>query len=158
MKRCLSKTGFALLETALMLPLLSIMLIGIYAFGNTLTVLSMAESESHAETLRVARKQTSSATGWNDLFPAGEKGLESHSSEGSGARILPSPLPNLAARAKVTVSIDRDWDIWTRSYLGIKSQKVGRNAELSGDCWDAGTASGKKVRAVVIALAVSGAL
>ena len=149
-------SGFALLETLLMVPLLSLMLVGIYAAGNTLSVLSVAESASHTEALRSGRRQPSLAKNWNTMFPASEKGFQFDASSGSGAKLLPSPFPSLAGRAKVSVSVQRDWDHWTKSALKLDSQNIVRTGELSGDCWDSSTPSGRKVRGVVTVLALSG--
>ncbi len=153
-----SYSGHAVVESLLIIPLLSLMLVGINAFGNSLSMLSAAESASHTEALRVARRQPSLASEWNRHFPTSEDKYRFDLSSGAGARILPTPFPSLSGRAKASVSLDREWDFWTRNALRIGNQQIEQKDELSGDCWENGSGSGRKIRNVVKVLVATGVL
>ncbi len=152
------RSGNALVESLFIFPLLSLMLVAVYASGNTLSMLSTAESASHAEGLRAARRQSSVADKWNSAFAASEKPFRFDQSSGSGARLLPSPFPSLSGRQTSAVTLDREWDPWTRSALRIDKQRIERKDELSGDCWENGTGSGRKIRNTVKLLVGTGVL
>ena len=148
--------GNAIVESLIVLPILSLLLAGIVASGNQLSMLSLSESAAHAEALRISRGQSSSASAWNGFLPGDEKRFRFEAATGSGARILPSPFPSLAGRASVSVSLDREWDPLTRAGLGLDRQQNSRNDSLSGDCWAGGTRSGKKIKTTVKLLVGTG--
>jgi hypothetical protein len=150
--------GNAILETLVLLPVVSLLLVGIIASGNQLSMLSAAESAAHAEALRSARAQTSQAPAWNRFFPDNEERFRFDSSSGSGSRILPSPFPALAGRASVSVILDRKWDPLTRSGIGLDRQRVMRSDTVSGDCWAGSSGSGKKIKSTVKLLVGTGVL
>lgn len=150
------RAGNAIVESLLVIPLLSIILVGTYAFGNTLSMLSTAESAAHSEALRHSRNQPSMQTEWNRQVPEPETPFRFEFSTGNGTRILPAPFPSLSSRAIVSVRLDRDWDSLTNATLGFKRQAFERKSELSGDCWGSQSASGKKIRNAVKILVGTG--
>jgi hypothetical protein len=145
-----------MVEALILLPALSVLLAGVIASSNQSSMLSLSESASHAETLRLSRGQSSLAMSWNDFLPKEEERFRFEGSSGSGARILPSPFPSLAGRASVTVRLDRDWDRPTRSGIGLDRQRLSRSDSLSGDCWAGNSGSGKKIKTTVKLLVGTG--
>lgn len=142
-------SGNAVVESLLVLPILSLLIAGIVASGNQLSMLSLSESASHAEVLRSSRGQSSSAATWNGFLPRDEKRFRFETSSGSGARILPSPFPSLAGRESISVVLDREWDPLTRAGIGLDRQHISRSDSLSGDCWSGSSRSGKKIKNTV---------
>lgn len=158
MRTIANRTGNVIVETLLMIPLLALILAGSYACLNTLSLLSIAESATHAEALREGRRQPDDASRWNATVEGNENPFIFKRAAGNSGRLLPSPFPALAGRSSATVTVDRPWDPWARRSLSLERQTLRRDAELSADCWDETSGSGRKIRNVVKILAVSGVL
>lgn len=149
-------SGNAIVESLVVLPILLLLLAGIVASGNQLSMLSLSESASHAEALRNSRSQSSCASAWNGFLPVEESRFRFEASSGSDAGILPSPFPSLAGRSSVSVVLDRDWDPLTHAGIGLDRQHLSRTDSLSGDCWGGGSKSGKKIKTTVKLLVGTG--
>ncbi len=150
--------GQALVETLVLVPTLLIILAGILALGNHLSMLSIAESAAHSEALRIARKQPGCSAEWNRLLPAAECGFRF---DQAGKKITGSlfPLPlSLDGRTTVSTSLDRPWDPSTQGMLGWDRQRLSRTGIVSGDCWNAASPSGGRIRRAVTVLVATGAL
>jgi hypothetical protein len=148
--------GSAIVEVLVLLPAVSLLMAGILATGNQLAMLSAAESASHAETLRSARGQSTLSGEWNALFPDGAPPYRFRDSHGKSSMDTLGWMPGLSGRSTVAVSLDRDWNPSTRSFLGLERQSLQRSGSLSGDCWNAGSKSGRKIGKAVKVMVATG--
>jgi hypothetical protein len=151
-----STGGQSLVETALVLPLLLILLGGGFWFYRELSLASSAESAAHAQMLRTGRRQEGiepvlSGT----IHPKNNVArFESHNDPLVGEVPL---FRGLAGRtiASVNVSLEREP---VGAFLDLPSHPLRREAEGAVDCWGKESPSGSKVRRTVQGIMMTGAL
>lgn len=140
--------GQGLVETALVLPVLVLVLAGTYVCWRTIFLHAAAESASKTESFRFGR----SLAGIEDkiaadILPNRER-VDIHAETGGGRGNFPIPLPSLAGRTKGTAVIREGWEEES-AIPGIRSQSIVRSSEASVDCWDKKSASGGKIRLAI---------
>lgn len=151
-----SPRGQTLVETALLLPLLLILLGGAYWFYRDLSLASSAESVAHAQMLRAGRRLAgieSRFTG--SIHPGGDVArIEARNDPLIGEVPL---FRGLAGRtiASASVSLGKEP---VGAFLDLPSHALRREAEGAVDCWGKETPSGATVRRTVQGILVTGAL
>lgn len=150
-------SGQALLEALLAFPLLILALACACVAIRYAITHSRAESVAHAHALRTGRR----LPGLEDVLPGticpNGDGVSLSSSAGADARLLPAPFPSLGGRTTAEARVRPRQDSWAAS-TGLPAASVNRRSEVSVDCWGKDTRSGKKVRLVVRARVLAGAL
>jgi hypothetical protein len=151
-----SPAGQSLVETALVLPLLLILLGGGYWFYRDLSLSSSAESAAHAQMLRAGRRLAGiehQLTG--SIHPGDDVArIEAHNDPMIGKVPL---FGGLAGRttASATVSLGKEP---VGAFLALPSHAFRREAEGAVDCWGKDTASGSTVRRTVQGILLTGVL
>ncbi len=149
--------GQMLLETAILLPVLLLLLLGSYVCSRAVILRGAAESAAHAEAIRAGRglpgiEKKMAA----DILPRGE-GTDIRPGSGGGTRLLPSPFPVLSGRSIGTVEIRKNWEE-TGPFIGFPELKLARAAELTVDGWARDSRSGKNIRRTVDFFVATGVL
>jgi len=151
-----SPGGQALVETALVLPLLLILLGGGYWFYRDLSLSSSAESAAHAQMLRTGRRQARIEHRLSGTIHPGDNvaRIEGHNDPLIGEVPL---FRGLAGRtiAAANVSLGKEP---VGAFLELPSHTLRREAEGAVDCWGKGTPSGSTVRRTVQGILLTGAL
>jgi hypothetical protein len=148
MKAIRRNSGAAVLETALLLPLLLVMIVGTYIACRSAFLKSAAESAAHVEAVRSGRRLPGIESRMADSILPGGQGVTIRSGRGKETRLLPGPFPSLAGRSKGIAEIDKDWEEVSLA-AGFPRLSLSRLSEVSADCWDAGSSSGRKIRRAV---------
>ncbi len=149
--------GQSVVEAAAVLPIMLVILAGLYVACRTGFLASAAESAAQTEALRVGRgmraieRQLAA-----DLLP-GEDGAEVRSDTGRSARLLPPPFPSLAGRSSGIATVKKAWSE-TGAIGGFPPLALARRSDLSADCWGANSGSGKKIRGVIRARVAVGVI
>jgi hypothetical protein len=148
--------GQSLLETALVLPLLLILLGGGYWFYRNLSLSSSAESAAHAQMLRAGRRSPGieprlSAT----IHPAENVvRIEAHNDPLIGQVPL---FQGLAGRTVASADVSlRNESVG--AFTDLPYHAIRREAEGAVDCWGKGTPSGTTVRRTVRGILLTGGL
>jgi hypothetical protein len=148
--------GQGLVETALVLPVLVLLLAGAYLCCRAILLHAAAESASKTESFRSGR----SLAGIEDKIAAdilpNLQQIDIRSETGGGRGIIPIPLPSLAGRTKGTAEIREGWEE-NIAIPGVRSLSIVRTSEASVDCWDKKTASGGKIRLAIGGYVATGA-
>ena len=151
-----SPCGQSLVETALLLPLLLILLAGGYWFYRDLSLASSGESASHAQMLRAGRRLSGIAPRLSGTIHPGDNvvRIEAHNDPLIGEVPL---FRGLAGRtiAAVDVSLGREP---VGAFLDPPPHAFRREAEGAVDCWGKDTPSGSTVRRTVQGLLLTGVL
>jgi len=151
-----SPCGQSLVETALVLPLLLILLGGAYWFYRDLSLSSSAESVAHAQMLRAGRRQSGIESRFSGTIHPGDDvaRIEAHNDPLAGG--VP-PFHGMAGRtiASASVSLGREP---VGAFPGLPSHALRREAEGAVDCWGKETPSGSTVRRTVQGILLTGAL
>jgi len=151
-----STCGQSLVETALLLPLLLILLGGGYWFYRNLSLLSSAESASHAQMLRAGRRLGGIEPRLSGTIHPGDNvtRIGAHNDPPIGEVPL---FRGLAGRtiASVDVSLGKEP---VGAFLDLPSHAFRRVGEGAVDCWGKGTSSGSTVRRTVKGILVTGVL
>lgn len=149
-----SRSGQAILEAALVLPLLLILLAGIYVACRSASLRSAAESAAFAQLLREGRRQPSireKITG--SLLPGG-RGALLHTERKRTVPMIPSFLPSPEGRTRCAAQLRKEWKE-AGQIASWPSLEIAQTVEASVDCWEKRTPSGRKtlnaVRSYVIA-------
>ena len=152
-----SDKGQAILEVALVLPILLIILSGAYASVCTALLKSRAESAALTEALRAGRNHAGIGHHLSHSVTSGGRSVAVRSSPQGKARLLPPPFPALTGRTKATVTVRKEWmEIGVPGWL--PEVRIERNAELSADSWGKETSSGKNAQRWIRASVVLGAI
>jgi len=151
-----SPAGQALVETALVLPLLLILLGGGYWFYRDLSLSSSAESAAHAQMLRTGRRLAGIGPRLSGSIHPGKNvvHIEAHSDPLIGEVPL---FRGLAGRtiASANVSLGKEP---VGAFLDLPSHSLRREAEGAVDCWGKESPSGTTVRRTVEGILLTGAL
>ncbi len=149
--------GQMLLETAILLPVLLLLLLGSYVCCRAVVLRGAAESAAHAEAIRAGRglpgiEKRMAA----DILPWGE-GTDIRPGNGGRTRLLPAPFPMLSGRSIGTVEIRKSWEE-AGPFTGFPELRLSRAAELSVDGWSRDRTSGKSIRRTVDFFVAGGVL
>ena len=151
-----SPCGQSLVETALVLPLLLILLGGGYRFYRNLSLFSSAESAAHAQMLRAGRRLAGIEPRLSGTIHPGDNvvRIEAHNVPLIGEVPL---FRGLAGRttASADVSLGKEP---VGAFLDLPSHALRREAEGAVDCWGKGTPSGSMVRRTVQGILATGVL
>jgi hypothetical protein len=151
-----SPSGQSLVETALVLPLLLILLGGGYWFYRNLSLSSSAESAAHAQMLRAGRRLAGIEPRLSGtIHPGGDVAhIEAHNDPLIGEVPL---FRGLAGRtiASADVSLGKEP---VGGFLDLPSHALRREAGGAVDCWGKGTPSGSTVRRTVQGILLTGVL
>jgi hypothetical protein len=151
-----SPSGQSLVETALVLPLLLILLGGGYWFYRNLSLSSSAESAAHAQMLRTGRRLAGIEPRLSGTIYPGDNvaHIEAHNDPLIGEVPL---FRGLAGRtiASADVSLGKEP---VGAFLDLPSHALRRKAGGAVDCWGKGTPSGSTVRRTVQGILLTGVL
>ena len=151
-----SPCGQSVVETALLLPLLLILLGGGYWFYRNLSLSSSAESAAHAQMLRAGRGQAEIGPRLSGTIHPGDN--VAHIEARSDPLIGEVPLfGGLTGRttASAAVSLGKEP---VGAFLDLPTHALPREAEGAVDCWGKGTPSGATVRRTVQGILLTGVL
>lgn len=151
-----SPCGQSLVETALVLPLLLILLGGGYWFYRNLSLSSSAESAAHAQMLRAGRRLAGIEPRLSGTIHPGDNvvHIEAHNDPLIGEVPL---FGSLAGRtiASANVSLEKEP---VGAFLDLPSHALRREAEGTVDCWGKESPSGSTVRRTVQGILLTGVL
>lgn len=151
-----SPCGQSLVETALVLPLLLILLGGGYWFYRNLSLSSSAESAAHAQMLRAGRRLAGIEPRLSGTIHPGDNvvHIEAHNDPLIGEVPL---FGGLAGRtiASANVSLEKEP---VGAFLDLPSHALRREAEGTVDCWGKESPSGSTVRRTVQGILLTGVL
>lgn len=151
-----SPCGQSLIETALVLPLLLILLGGGYWFYRNLSLSSSAESAAHAQMLRAGRRLAGIEPRLSGTIHPGDNvvHIEAHNDPLIGEVPL---FGGLAGRtiASANVSLEKEP---VGAFLDLPSHALRREAEGTVDCWGKESPSGSTVRRTVQGILLTGVL
>ncbi len=149
--------GQSLVELAAVLPIVLAIFAGLYVACRTGFLASAAQSAAQAEVLRAGRglrgieKQLAA-----DLL-RGEGDASVRTEAGPRTRLLPAPFPSLAGRSSGVASVKKAWSE-TGTIGGFRPVALVRKSDMSVDCWNGTSGSGRKIRAIVRARVALGAI
>jgi len=151
-----SPGGQALVETALVLPLLLILLGGGYWFYRELSLSSSAESAAHAQMLRTGRRQAGIEPRLSGTIHPGDNvaRIGAHNDPLIGEVPL---FRGLAGRTIASANVRLEKEP-VGAFLEVPSHTLRGDAEGAVDCWGKETPSGSTVRRTVQGILLTGAL
>lgn len=155
-RRRASPRGQSLVETALVLPLLLILLGGAYWFYRDLSLSSSAESVAHAQMLRAGRHLAGIESRFPGTIHPGDDvvRIEAYNVPLAGGVPL---FRGVAGRtlASANVSLGKEP---VGAFPGLPPHALRGKAESAVDCWGKDTPSGSTVRRTVQGILLTGAL
>jgi hypothetical protein len=142
-------------ETALLLPLLLILLAGGWWAFRNLSVSSAAESAAHAHLLRTGRGISSIASKISPTLHSDGDRVRIN----GGNRSLSTKLPLFGGvsgntNAYAAVSFPREQ---VGGFIDLPDHDIRREAEGAVDCWGKNSRSGSTVRGTVLGILATGA-
>lgn len=149
--------GQSFVEMAAALPIILLIFAGLYMACRTGFLASRAHSAAQVEALRAGRGMSGVEKHLCDTLLPGDNGASVRSEPGRNARLLPPPFPSLAGRSSGIVSVNKEWT----EIAGIgefPALALVRRADLSADCWNGNSGSGKNIRRVIRARIALGAI
>lgn len=149
--------GQGLVEAVLILPPLLLLLYGTYICHRAFFLDSAAEGAAHAEAIRTGRQLAGMERQMADSILPDGKGVRIYADIGNKTRFLPAPFPGIAGRTKGISEVQTHWEE-TRGMANLPPLGVSRISEMSVDCWEKRSPSGKKIRRVVSGIVVTGIL
>ena len=154
--RLYSPAGQALVETALVLPLLLILLGGGFWFYRDLSLSSSAESAAHAQMLRTGRRQAGIENRLSVTIHPGDNvaRIEAHNDPLIGEVPL---FRGLAGKTVASANVFLGKEP-VGAFLNLPSHTLRREAEGAVDCWGKESPSGATVRRTVKGILLTGAL
>ncbi len=155
-RRRKSPCGQSLVETALVLPLLLILLGGGYWFYRDLSLSSAAESAAHAQMLRSGRRLEGIESRLSGTIHPGDDvaHIEAHNEPLIGEVPL---FGGLAGRTTASAGVSLGKEP-VGAFLDLPSHALRREAGGAVDCWGKETPSGSTVRRTVQGILVTGVL
>ncbi len=149
--------GQSLVELAAVLPIILIMLAGFYVACRTGFLASGAHSAAQTEALRAGRGMPGIEKQLSATLLPGDNGASVRSESGRNTRLLPAPFPSLAGRSSGVASVNKEWRE-TGKIGGFPPLALVRRADLSADCWNGNSGSGKNIRRMIRARIALGAI
>ncbi len=149
--------GQSLVEIAAALPIVLVIGAGLYVACRTGNLASAAQSAAQAQALRAGRGMPGVEKQLAAVLLPGETGASVRSEAGRNARLLPSPFPSLAGRSSGVVSVDKAWRE-AGTVGGFPPLALVRRSDMTADCWDSNSRSGKKIRTTIRARIALGAI
>ncbi len=148
--------GQSVVELAVALPIILVMLAGLYVACRTAFLASEAHSAAQAEALRAGRGMSGIEKQLAATLLPHEDGASVSSGSGRDVRLLPLPFPSLAGRSSGVVTVDKEWSE-TGGIGGFPPLSLSRRADLSVDCWGTTSRSGRNIRRTIRARIILGA-
>ena len=149
--------GQSLVELAAALPIILILFAGFYVACRTGFLASAAHSAAQTEALRAGRGLPGIEKQLSTTLLPGDNGASVRSESGRNARLLPAPFPTLAGRSSGVASLNKEWTE-TGTIGGFSPLALVRRADLSADCWNRNSRSGKNIRRIIQARIALGAI
>ncbi len=149
--------GQSLVEFAVSLPIVLVIGAGLYVACRTGVLASAAQSAAQTQALRAGRGRPGIENRLAAALLPGDTGASVRSEGGRNARFLPSPFPSLAGRSSGVVSIDKAWRE-TGTVGGFPPLALVRRSDMSVDCWNSNSRSGKTIRTTIRARIALGAI
>ena len=156
MRRLRDSGGQSLVETAIVLPLLLVLLGGGYWGFRRLSLEGAATSAAQAQLLRAGRMQPDISTALSASVLQRGEGV-TVSARGTPAAQRVPPFSGLAGRTVSSVDVSRRNDA-IGGFLELPRHEFRASREGAVDCWGSGSRSGRDVRRVVRSVVVAGAL
>ncbi|HEX9190875.1 MAG TPA: TadE/TadG family type IV pilus assembly protein [Candidatus Deferrimicrobiaceae bacterium] len=155
MKRLRRSGGQSLVETAIVLPVLLVLLAGGYWGFRQLSLEGAATSAAQAHLLRTGRLQADISTNLAvSVLPGGE-GVTVSARDQSLAQGVPF-FSGLAGRTVSAVDVSRRNDA-IGACLVLPRHEFRANREAAVDCWGRDSRSGRSVRRVIRTALIAGA-
>lgn len=149
--------GQSLVELAVALPIILILFAGFYVACRTGFLASGAQAAAQAEALRAGRGMPGIEKQLSATLLPGDNGASVRTESGQKARLLPAPFPTLAGRSIGVASLNKEWRE-TGEIGGFSPLTLVRRADLSADCWNRNSGSGKNIRRIIRARIALGAI
>jgi hypothetical protein len=154
-RRLRNSKGQSLVETAIMLPLLLVLLAGGYWGFRRLSLEGAATSAAQAQLLRAGRAQADMTTSLAASVLPGGGGVSVSARHEALAGGVP-PFSGLAGRTVSSVDVSRRSDA-IGGFMELPRHEFGASREAAVDCWGSGSRSGRNVRRAVRAALIAGA-
>jgi hypothetical protein len=149
--------GQAIVETALVLPILLILILGGYASARTAFLKSRSESAVFAEALRAGRNLPGIERELSRSILPDDGSVDIQAGQKRKSRLLPVPSPLLAGKTTASVMVGKQWmEIGAPRWL--PAAKIHQGTEFHVDCWGKESSSGKSIRRWIRGLVVLGAI
>jgi len=149
--------GQAIVEIALVLPILLILILGGYASARTTFLKSRSESAAFAEALRAGRNLPGIERELSRSILPDDGTVAIQAGEQRKSRLLPTPSPLLAGKTAASVQVGKQWmEIGAPRWL--PAANIRQVTEIHVDCWGKESSSGKSIRRWVRGLVVLGAI
>lgn len=149
--------GMAIVELALIVPALLLMLAGTYVAARTAILRCAASSAAQAEAIRAGRRLSGLERDLAETILAGGRSVAIRAEKGKSAALLPAPFPSLEGRTIGVAEVDKAWDE-TGDPASFDKVHLTRRSEMSVNCWDSATSSGRKIRNTVTGYVASAVL
>lgn len=149
--------GQAVVELAIVVPILLLMVAGLYVACRTGFLASGAQSAAQTEALRVGRGLPGIERHLSATLLPGDNVASIRGEGGQSARLLPAPFPSLAGRSTGIASLNKEWRE-TGTIGEFPPLALVRKTVVSTDCWNGDSASGKRIRRVIKARIALGAI
>lgn len=149
--------GQSLVELAAALPIILAIFAGFYVACRTGFLGSGAHSAAQAEALRAGRGMPGIEKQLSATLLPGDSWASVRSESGRNAHLLPAPFLSLAGRASGIASVNKEWRE-TRDLGGFPPLTLVSRADLSADCWNVSSGSGKNIRRMIRARIALGAI
>lgn len=152
-----SARGQALTEAVLAIPLLLILVGGMYVACRTAYLFSSLESAVHVHCLRTGRGQAGLGKELCESVAAGENRATLAVGTRSGSGFPSRPFPVLEGNTTVEGSVRMAREEPGGFFRNPETTLV-RTATAAVDCWGSGSSSGKKIRRTVQGIVAAGVL
>lgn len=150
--------GQALVELAIVVPILLAILAGGYVACRTGFIASAAESAAHQEAVRSGRRLPPFERELaRTILPGGGGVRVRGTTSRTGWQPLPAAVPGLAGRSIGIAEADKTWNE-SGIVASYEPLRLSRRSEQSVDCWDRGSASGRRISRVVKGKVLLGAV
>ena len=156
MRRLQGSGGQSLVETAIVLPLLLVLLAGGYWVFRRLSLEGASTSAAQAQLLRAGRMQNDISTNLAASVVPGGKGVTVSARGTPLAQNIPL-FSGLSGRTVSSVDVSRKIES-VGGYLKLPPHEFHAGREGTVDCWGGGSRSGRGVRRVVRTVVATGAL
>lgn len=146
--------GSALLEAAILAPLVLGILAGGYAAWRTSVLSSRAASVAREASLRAGRGLPADREKLEESVLPGRSGVVVRSGTGKVGGPLPLPVPPLAGRSWGEATLKKTWEE-SGAFGPIEPLILRRRVDMSVDTWSAPSSSGRNIKRLVRARVLS---